>query len=146
MQLNGSQHASRRRRLISLTPLIDVVFILLLFFMLTSSFQQWRAVELNTASASRQASQPSTVPPVYLRIHSNQITLNDEPIAQTLLAERITALLTSDPRPSIIVLPDAEVALQRVIMIFDQLKALGADTARLGLSTTPATTSATSPQ
>jgi biopolymer transport protein ExbD len=34
------------RRLISLTPLIDVVFILLVFFMLASSLIKWQAVEM----------------------------------------------------------------------------------------------------
>ena len=38
--------APPRRRLISLTPLIDVVFILLVFFMLASSFMEWRLVDL----------------------------------------------------------------------------------------------------
>ena len=32
----------RRRRMIGLAPLIDVVFILLLFFMLTTNFTRWR--------------------------------------------------------------------------------------------------------
>ncbi|HAD24347.1 MAG TPA: biopolymer transporter ExbD [Alphaproteobacteria bacterium] len=36
-----------RRPLISLTPLIDVVFILLVFFMLASSFLQWRVIDIN---------------------------------------------------------------------------------------------------
>ena len=39
----------RRRQAISLTPLIDVVFILLLFFMLSSTFMQWRQVDLSVA-------------------------------------------------------------------------------------------------
>ena len=41
---------TRRRSAISLTPLIDVVFILLLFFMLSSQFMQWRQVTLSSAS------------------------------------------------------------------------------------------------
>ncbi len=48
----------RRQRAISLTPLIDVVFILLLFFMLSSSFVQWRQVNLSAAQASESNSQP----------------------------------------------------------------------------------------
>ena len=35
-------HPSKRKAVISLTPLIDVVFILLVFFMLSSSFLDWR--------------------------------------------------------------------------------------------------------
>ena len=42
-----ANNARRRRPLISLTPLIDVVFILLVFFMLTSTFLDWRPIELN---------------------------------------------------------------------------------------------------
>lgn len=37
---------TKPKNLVSLTPLIDVVFILLLFFMLTSSFSQFRQIEL----------------------------------------------------------------------------------------------------
>ena len=45
---NSLSDARRRRRsLISLTPLIDVVFILLIFFMLASSFSTEEAIELS---------------------------------------------------------------------------------------------------
>ena len=41
-----------RRRAIGLTPLIDVVFILLLFFMLSTSFAQRRQIPLSLPAAS----------------------------------------------------------------------------------------------
>lgn len=44
--LSDLRKTKRRRIAISLTPLIDVVFILLIFFMLASSFQKNRSVEL----------------------------------------------------------------------------------------------------
>ncbi len=44
----------RRRALISLTPLIDVVFILLVFFMLPSSFLDWRAIDLDPPGQAQQ--------------------------------------------------------------------------------------------
>jgi biopolymer transport protein ExbD len=39
------------RHSISLTPLIDVVFILLIFFMLASSFAKWQGVELSVGQS-----------------------------------------------------------------------------------------------
>ncbi|MEM7196598.1 MAG: biopolymer transporter ExbD [Pseudomonadota bacterium] len=45
---------SQPKKLITLTPLIDVVFILLLFFMLSSSFVTWRSLEFATASPGGQ--------------------------------------------------------------------------------------------
>jgi biopolymer transport protein ExbD len=49
----GAQRPSGR--LISLTPLIDVVFILLIFFMLAASFLDWRAVDLNVTTGVNSA-------------------------------------------------------------------------------------------
>lgn len=40
-----------RRQSISITPLIDVIFILLFFFMLTSTFSKTKQIAINTASA-----------------------------------------------------------------------------------------------
>ena len=42
-----SNRSARKRPLVSLTPLIDVVFILLVFFMLATSFLDWRAIDLD---------------------------------------------------------------------------------------------------
>ena len=47
--------AQKKRPLISLTPLIDVVFILLVFFMLASSFLDWRSIDLSTPAAAEAA-------------------------------------------------------------------------------------------
>ncbi len=41
---------------ISITPLIDVVFILLLFFMLSSTFQRQKQIEMKTSSISSELS------------------------------------------------------------------------------------------
>lgn len=43
---------ARRKSLVNLTPLIDVVFILLIFFMLASNFIQWHYIELAVGHAS----------------------------------------------------------------------------------------------
>ena len=46
----------RRRRLIGLAPLIDVVFILLLFFMLTTNFTRWRELPFDLPAAASELS------------------------------------------------------------------------------------------
>ncbi|MEM0934549.1 MAG: biopolymer transporter ExbD [Pseudomonadota bacterium] len=40
-----------RRRALSLTPLVDVIFLLLLFFMLTSTFSRFGEIEVSAAAA-----------------------------------------------------------------------------------------------
>jgi biopolymer transport protein ExbD len=45
----------RRRNLVGITPLIDVVFIMLFFFMLASSFSRWHSIDLTLAAAGAPA-------------------------------------------------------------------------------------------
>lgn len=53
--------ASKSRRAIGLTPLIDVVFLLLVFFMLASTFLKFGTVKLETAGASSSPANASDV-------------------------------------------------------------------------------------
>lgn len=57
LQSKSLQHSGRRVK-ISLTPLIDVVFILLVFFMLASSFEKQHLVELVTPALGKKSSTP----------------------------------------------------------------------------------------
>ena len=72
----------RRRPLISLTPLIDVVFILLVFFLLASSFLDWRAIDLSApaeaaAGASVQGALLVEVREEGLRLSGEAVSLED---------------------------------------------------------------------
>ncbi|MCI5076938.1 biopolymer transporter ExbD [Oricola sp.] len=69
MRLDG---AERRRSAISMTSLIDVIFLLLLFFMLSSTFTRFGEIELTApgGGAGRAAT------PVYLRLDAGRILLN----------------------------------------------------------------------
>jgi len=66
--------AAPKRRLISLTPLIDVVFILLVFFMLASSFMEWRLIDLQLGGEGGGEVDPSVV---RLQLTAEGIRLNE---------------------------------------------------------------------
>ena len=59
--MNLLQSVVSRRRGVSLVPLVDVVFILLLFFMLSSTFIQKRQVPMDLPAVSTSASEVSVV-------------------------------------------------------------------------------------
>ena len=58
----------RRKMVISLTPLIDIVFILVIFFMLASSFTRTHAVDMATPHSGGKPGKPATGDPVRLAI------------------------------------------------------------------------------
>ena len=93
---------SRRRALISLTPLIDVVFILLVFYMLASTFTDWNAIPLALDPAPRDgdpagsaaASRPQQpyAGALMLDVQPEGLRLSGRPLADAELPARLAAL------------------------------------------------------
>lgn len=69
----------KRRGKLSLTSLIDVIFLLLLFFMLTSTFSKFSEIELSAASSGNGAL--LDIPPMFLRLSPTSVSLNGSNLA-----------------------------------------------------------------
>ncbi len=116
---------ARRRSVISLTPLIDVVFILLVFFMLASSFLDWRSISLDTVLPST-TSQPTTEPrPLLLSVGTAQLKLNGEVMTMAAMLPILQRRLDVDPGAVVRVQPLGDTTLQTVIAVLDQLQLAG---------------------
>ena len=126
MHLEPERHRSPA---VSLTPLIDVVFILLVFFMLATRFSHWRdlPVDVRPTAPTRPADD-----------HENWLTLTvtadgrvrwgDATLTRAELAER----LTDSQRPVIVSgAPDA--SLQAALATLDTVRGAGIKTVRLEL-------------
>ena len=113
------------RHLISLTPLIDVVFILLVFFMLASSGLDWRAVDLTISGDSGDAQSPS--PAIQIRLKADgSLSLGTEPMDIDALRTRMSATIAETPKRQIVIRSEPGVRLQRAVDMLDLLKAEGA--------------------
>lgn len=111
-------------RAISLTPLIDVVFILLLFFLLASQFQQWRTLTVNAPAAARQPVGEARA--MLIRVHDDgSVDLNGDAVSQAELRAALGGHLVQDPELSVVVQPSADVALQPLVSVIDQIVAAG---------------------
>lgn len=121
MQLD--RPATPSRKLIGLTPLIDVVFILLLFFMLTSSFIQWQSLDLMVSTG--EGSEVSDETPLMLGMTPDgRPVLPDEPLV--FLDDRQLSDLLAGGKKSVILTPDPASSIQQVVWLLDQLGGLGA--------------------
>ena len=120
---SGASRGQRRRPLISLTPLIDVVFILLVFFMLASSFLDWRSIELN--APGRAGGQPSMVGALLVDVTADGPRLAGESIGLDELYDRVSARLEQRPDQRVLVKPAPDVQLQEVVDVLDSLSEAG---------------------
>jgi biopolymer transport protein ExbD len=121
-----------RRRAISLTPLIDVVFILLLFFMLSSTFTQWRQLDL-AVPGSGDAPAP-TQHQVQLHSDSGRFTIDgiEFDVQDTgALAQQIGAQADD----LFVISASHGLGTQALVRLLDALKAAGAR--QLSLAQTP---------
>lgn len=89
------------RRRLSMTSLIDIIFLLLLFFMLSSTFSKFGLVPLPLGTSGPVA---PTAAPVFVKVEADTVTLNGDPVA---LKDLATALTQTDPVTAILSLgPD----------------------------------------
>lgn len=77
----------RRRRKLSMTSLIDVIFLLLLFFMLTSTFTRFAEVELTSGGTG--AAPTASERPLFLQLGPETARLNSADVALEGLAEAL---------------------------------------------------------
>jgi len=111
--------ARARRRPVGLTSLIDVIFLLLLFFMLASSFTRYQALDVSSGGDGGGAE----AKPAYLRIHSSKaIDLNGRSLAKTELPARL-AVLEEDSVVAIWSGPEADV--QDVVDVMSAARRIG---------------------
>lgn len=85
-----------------MTSLVDVIFLLLLFFMLSSTFSKFAEVELSAASGGGTATGEA---PIFVQLFANRLTVNGE--TQTLAALEIEP---KDGQPMLVALQDGVTA------------------------------------
>jgi biopolymer transport protein ExbD len=115
---------ARRRSLVGLTPLIDVVFILLVFFMLASSFVDWRTVRLEPPVQA--AGGRGLTGAMLIEIEADGgLRLSGEPLKLEEIEARLEPLLERRPDLRIVIKPGADTPLQPVVILLDRLTAAG---------------------
>ncbi len=109
---------------INVTSLIDVMFLLLIFFMVSSTFKLQPAIELTLPRSATAETVASTPAVVYLDA-AGQVYLNEQPVdragLRTLLRERLAA--SSDDR--IVLRADERAEHGAVVGLIDLIKESG---------------------
>ncbi len=113
----------RKHRRPSLTPMIDVVFLLLVFFMLASRFGADTIIELPLAGATASET-PYQGPPRLVDIAPESLALNGAEIGEAALPDSLAALMQA-PEDTVILRPRDGAGLQRVVGVLEALRAAG---------------------
>ena len=108
-----------------LTPLIDCVFLLLIFFMLTTAFIHARGLDVDLPTASQTAEQQERKDINIIIDRSGRIRIGGEDVLPEDLKVRIKRAVVECRNDNIIIQADREVEEQRVVDVVDAAKAVG---------------------
>lgn len=115
----------RRRLRLGLTPMIDVVFLLVVFFMLVSTFLEPTSIALEHAATPGSAKADAET----IRVHvqaSGAIDVDGERVPLATLVHRVQGRLLINPQRPVLVRADPVVPLQRLVAVLDRLESAGA--------------------
>ena len=113
---------------VDLTPLIDVVFLLLIFFMVSTTFSHTSEVNITLPTSSKEImeAKPSSIK-IGLNVEG-AVFINGKPLLNAQLATIKTALseaLVGLSEPPIIISADADATHQSVVRVMDAARQLG---------------------
>jgi biopolymer transport protein ExbD len=110
---------------IDIAPLIDMVFILLIFFMVSTTFVKDMKVDIQRPGAA-SASAASTKA---LRVQidsSGDVFVDGTPVRVWMVQSRVREFLESSGSQSVLVVVDRRVAAERLVEVVDQCRLAGA--------------------
>lgn len=111
-------------RALPLIPLIDVMFILIIFFMLTTTFMRIESLELMLPSAASKAADKSEV--VHLFIEPNgDMLLGSRRLGESELTESLIRMFQKDPATRVMLLTADGVTMQQLVNIMDRIYMAG---------------------
>lgn len=111
---------------IDMAPLIDIVFILLIFFMVTTTFVKDMKLDLERPKANSAVAASSKA--IRLFIDRNGDTyLDGEPVRLWLIQSKLRDLLSTASNKIVLVVTDDGVAAGRLVEVVDQARLAGAE-------------------
>jgi len=114
---------------IDLTPMLDVVFILLIFFVVTATFLSEQAIDAaSNEDNETPPEQDDDKKNILVELsQNNEITLNGEPraIIPSQLRANIDRLKAENPAASVIIRPNERSSVDTLVMVMDSARQAG---------------------
>jgi biopolymer transport protein TolR len=109
---------------INVTPLVDIMLVLLIIFMLTAHLIAKQAIEVELPRASQSTtSTPTTIAVTLTR--DGALYLNAAPVTAEQLRAAVREAVQKDPKTQAIIAGDKAVSHGRVVWVLDTIKSLG---------------------
>ena len=135
MAIGGQNHNRSVMAEINVTPLVDVMLVLLVIFMVTAPMMQ-QGVQVNLPKADTKAMAPTEEPVVVSVDKNGRVFVDKTEIPAEDLRRRLTAMFITRQKKEVLLKADAGVPYGEVVRAMAEIKGAGIE--RLGMVTDPA--------
>lgn len=109
---------------IDITPMLDVVFIMLIFFIVTASFVKESGIEVNRPDASTSNAKPRAS--ILIAINDlGEIWINKRKVEEGQVRANIERLHAENPQGSVVVQADEEARTKVLVAVMDAAREAG---------------------
>ena len=110
---------------INITPLLDLAFVLLIIFIITTPLlENSVTLSIPSSAAANAAVNPSKVQTVSID-RTETIKFNDEAIDAATLTAKLAEVKAASPDVAIVIRPDRELPVQKLIAMMDAVQRAG---------------------
>ncbi|MDD9302490.1 MAG: biopolymer transporter ExbD [Desulfobacter sp.] len=133
LNISAARRTQKKSLELNIAPLIDMVFILLIFFLVTTSFVKETGVDISRPSAS--TAQAKTRSTILLGVtKESTVHLDQREVDLRAVQSNVERALAENPESAVVIVADKESRTGLVISVMDACKLAGAKTVSIAAS------------
>ena len=126
LNISAARRANTKNLELNIAPLIDMVFILLIFFLVTTSFLKETGVDISRPTASTAVSKAKTTILIGVT-RENTVHIDRRQVDVRAVRANVERALAENPEGSVVIVADRESQTGTVITVMDACRLAGAD-------------------
>ncbi|MEE4303236.1 MAG: biopolymer transporter ExbD [Wenzhouxiangella sp.] len=128
------RHATKDEPEINITPMLDIVFIMLIFFIVTTSFIRETGVEVNKPTALTAEPRPQGNVLIAIR-ENDEIWMNKQQVEIHQVRPEVERAKAENPESAVVLIADQGARTGMLVEVMDQVQAAGIN--RISISAEP---------
>jgi biopolymer transport protein ExbD len=133
LNISASRRSAKKSLELNIAPLIDMVFILLIFFLVTTSFVKETGVDISRPTASTAVAKTKSTILIGIT-RDNTIHLDRREIDVRAVRSGVERAMAENPEASVVIVADKDSRTGLVISVMDACKLAGAENVALAAS------------
>jgi len=111
---------------VDMTPMLDIVFIMLIFFIVTTSFVKEAGFDINKPQAAQASKKPSAN--IFIAVDKHgRIHMEKRVVDIKRVRANVERMLAESPEAAVMIMGDIDAKHGVIIKVMDQVKAAGID-------------------